>query len=259
MLKYEGAVTNVATGLAFVAGAMGEKPIIQEVAEQRGAILSRHTRNPRLLSPLHPRLGRLLLCEGRVLCLDRWTLPMLEAMALRSVVGSVTLGLMIALSVTQGRRLFFLCRRLGLLPKPDAPSLAPRRPGGPHDHWIDEAAAMLADVETVVARVKQSRVYRNAALIIILWGAVDLVRDLLIAVGPAWFAPRWFLADAVGVVGTIALLRFGAAPAGRFPLRILAAFALFYAFGWIWSQLLGHFGPREEMAFWPTLSCSATR
>jgi hypothetical protein len=117
----------------------------------------------------------------------------------------------------------------------------------------DEAAAMLADVETVVARVKQSRVYRNAALIIILWGVVDLVRDLLIAVGPAWFAPRWFLADAAGVVGTIALLRLGAAPAGRFPLRILAAFALFYAFGWIWSQLLGQFGPREEMAFWPTL------
>jgi hypothetical protein len=116
-----------------------------------------------------------------------------------------------------------------------------------------EAAAMLADVESIVARVKQSRVYRNAALIIILWGGVDLLRDLLIAMWPAWFAPRWFLADAAGVVGTVALLRFGAAPAGRFPLRILAAFALFYVFGWIWSQLLGQFGPREEMAFWPTL------
>jgi intracellular septation protein A len=31
MLKYEATVTNVATGAAFVAGAMGEKPIIQEV------------------------------------------------------------------------------------------------------------------------------------------------------------------------------------------------------------------------------------
>ena len=27
----------------------------------------------------------------------------------------------------------------------------------------DEAAAMLADVDTVVARVKQSRIYRSAA------------------------------------------------------------------------------------------------
>ena len=117
----------------------------------------------------------------------------------------------------------------------------------------DEAAAMLADVDGVVARVKQPRIYRNAALIIILWGVIDLVRDTLIAVGPAWFGPRWFLIDALGVAGTIALLRFRAAPIGRFPLRILAAFALFYAFGWIWSQLLGQFGPREEMAFWPTL------
>ena len=36
MLKYEAVITNAATGLAFVAGALGKKPIIQEVAEQRG-------------------------------------------------------------------------------------------------------------------------------------------------------------------------------------------------------------------------------
>jgi hypothetical protein len=74
----------------------------------------------------------------------------------------------------------------------------------------DEAAAMLADVDSVVARVKQSRIYRNAALIIILWGVVDLVRDLLVAVGPRWFGPRWFLIDLIGVAGTLVLLRNGA-------------------------------------------------
>jgi hypothetical protein len=117
----------------------------------------------------------------------------------------------------------------------------------------DEAAAMLADVERVVSTVKQSRIYRNAALIIILWGVVDLVRDLLIAVEPRWFGSRWFLIDLIGVAGTLVLLRNGASHLSRFPLRILAAFALFYAFGWVWSNLLGAFGPREEMAFWPTL------
>ena len=50
-----------------------------------------------------------------------WTLPLLQAMAVRSLIGSISLGLMIAVSATQGRRLFFLCRRLGLLPRPDAP------------------------------------------------------------------------------------------------------------------------------------------
>ena len=49
----------------------------------------------------------------------------------------------------------------------------------------DEAAAMLADVDSVVARVKQSRLYRTAALIMILWGVVNLARDVLIALAPA--------------------------------------------------------------------------
>ena len=117
----------------------------------------------------------------------------------------------------------------------------------------DEAAAMLADVDSVVARVKQSRLYRTSALIMILWGVVNLARDILIALAPAWFGPRWFLVDAIGVLGTIALLRWVVEFGARFPLRMLAAFCLFYAFGWIWANFLGGFGMREQMAFWPTL------
>jgi hypothetical protein len=66
------------------------------------------------------------------------------------------------------------------------------------------------------------------------------------------FGPRWFLVDLVGVAGTIALLRYRS-PTSRLLLRILSAFALFYAFGWIWSRLIVDFGPREATAFWPTL------
>ncbi len=117
----------------------------------------------------------------------------------------------------------------------------------------DEAAAMLADVDSVVAKVKQSRMYRSAALIIMLWGAVNLVRGALIAIAPMWFGPRWFFIDALGVAGTIAILRWLAEPGARLPFRTLAAFCLFYAFGWIWANLLGGFAPREQMAFWPTL------
>ena len=117
----------------------------------------------------------------------------------------------------------------------------------------DEAAAMLADVDSVVAKVKQSRIYRSAALIIILWGVVNLVRDALIALAPAWVGPRWFVIDALGVIGTIAILSRTAVAGARLPLRTLAAFLLFYAFGWIWANFLGGFGPREQMAFWPTL------
>ncbi len=43
------------------------------------------------------------------------TLPLTQALALRSLAGSISLVAMIALSTTQGRRLFFLFRWLGWL------------------------------------------------------------------------------------------------------------------------------------------------
>ena len=47
-------------------------------------------------------------------------MPHTEAMALRTLLGGTSLGLMIALSITQGKRLFMLCRRFGLLLQTDS-------------------------------------------------------------------------------------------------------------------------------------------
>ena len=119
MLKYEAVITNAVTGLAFVAGALGEKPIIQEVAEQRGETFV-VTQEVRAFFRLFTLVwAAYFFIKAAFYLWAVWTLPMLEAMALRSVAGSISLGLMIAVSATQGRRLFFLCRRLGLLPKPE--------------------------------------------------------------------------------------------------------------------------------------------
>ena len=129
MLKYEAAVSNVVTGIAFVVGALGEKPIIQEVAEQRGESFVA-TDEIRTFFRLFTLVWAAYFFLKAILFVwMAWTMPMLEAMALRSAIGGVSLGLMIAISVTQGRRLFFLCRRFGLLPKvtpaaPGAQSLA---------------------------------------------------------------------------------------------------------------------------------------
>jgi len=123
MLKYEAAVSNVVTGIAFVVGALGEKPIIQEVAEQRGESFVA-TSEVRAFFRLFTLVWAAYFFLKAILFVwMAWTMPMLEAMALRSAIGGVSLGLMIAISVTQGRRLFFLCRRFGLLPKatPAAP------------------------------------------------------------------------------------------------------------------------------------------
>ncbi|SEE58534.1 Intracellular septation protein A [Rhizobiales bacterium GAS188] len=117
MLKYESVITNAVTGIAFVLGAYGQKPMIQEVAEQRegkpfpeGADIRRYFQLFTLFWAAY------FFVKAIFYFWTAWTMPMLQAMALRSVVGSISLGLMIAVSATQGRRMFLLCRKWGLLP-----------------------------------------------------------------------------------------------------------------------------------------------
>ncbi|MGD1036660.1 MAG: hypothetical protein ABR878_05575 [Roseiarcus sp.] len=117
----------------------------------------------------------------------------------------------------------------------------------------NEAGAILADIEAVVARVERSRVYAQAGAIVILWGAIVVAGNLFCTAAPRWSGWGWLAADALGAAATFAMLRTLPARGARFPLRFLAAFALFFAFGFVWSEIIGRFGPRELDAFWPTL------
>lgn len=117
MLKYESVVTNIATGAAFVIGARGAKPMLQELAEKQRSMTFPEGADVRRFFQLFTLLwAAYFFVKAAFYYWLGVVMPLTEAMAVRSIVGGVTLGLMIALSVTQGRRLFFLCRRLGLLP-----------------------------------------------------------------------------------------------------------------------------------------------
>jgi hypothetical protein len=117
-----------------------------------------------------------------------------------------------------------------------------------------EAHAALADIESVARKVRQSSWYRLASTAIVLWGA-------LVALGycATQFAPRsgmliWLTVNGVGIVATVALKARSARGSGKgFDARSLLAILMFFAFGFIWSRLLGKFGMRESNAFWPTL------
>jgi intracellular septation protein A len=117
MLSYEAVVTNAATGAAFVVGAFGAKPLIQEVAEQRvGKPFPKSPDVRRFFQIFTLFWATYFFAKAVIFFWLAWTLPLTQAMALRSIAGGISLGLMIAVSVTQGRRMFFLCRWLGLLP-----------------------------------------------------------------------------------------------------------------------------------------------
>jgi intracellular septation protein A len=116
LLVYEAPITNLLTGAAFVLGAFGEKPMLLELAEQRPGADFPRTEEVRRFFRLFTLIWAAYFFLKALFYL--WiaaTLPLTQALALRSVLGSISLGVMIALSVTQGRRLFFLCRWAGWL------------------------------------------------------------------------------------------------------------------------------------------------
>jgi hypothetical protein len=116
----------------------------------------------------------------------------------------------------------------------------------------DDASAALADIESITRRVKQSSIYRTSSLILIGWGALVAVGDLAALFAGPWSGKVWIALNSIGAGTTIALL-FKTRHAVVAPARTLAAFGLFFAFGLVWSLLLGKMGPRELAAFWPTL------
>src|SRR5271170_961639 len=95
----------------------------------------------------------------------------------------------------------------------------------------NEASAMLADVEAIIGKVKQSRSYRVAGVVMILWGVIVIAGNILSAVAPRWAGWGWWAVDLLGVLLTL-LVIWRNSPAGEaIPIRLIAAFALFFLFG----------------------------
>ena len=105
-------------------GAYGEKPLIQEAAEQRQGAFPDTAEVRRFFQLFTLFWAAYFFAKAGFYFWIAATTPLTEAMALRSVIGGASLGVMILVSVTQGRRMFFLCRRLGLLPPSDQPTKA---------------------------------------------------------------------------------------------------------------------------------------
>jgi hypothetical protein len=116
-----------------------------------------------------------------------------------------------------------------------------------------EAASALSDIESIVRRVRQSRIYNLASLIMIMWGVLTFGGYLV-----SWLSPRsagvgWIAVYVLGIAGSFAISRVGHARTGvrTFDFRMFAAFVLFVAFGAFCCGVLGHYTPRQLGTFWP--------
>lgn len=115
-----------------------------------------------------------------------------------------------------------------------------------------EASAALAEIDDMVRRVRQSRIYDLASQMMVMWGGLVFVGYLATWLAPRYATVGWIAVYAAGIAGwawlSVAIRRRSGVR--TFDLKILLAFAMFLAFG-VFCCWLGHFGPRQIGTFWP--------
>ena len=77
--------------------------------------------------------------------------------------------------------------------------------------------------------------------------------DIVNYLWPRYGGYIWIFVDIAGVLGSFAIIALRRRQAGMqtFNFRMLAAFALLFAFGFLCTGMLGHFTPRQQGTFWP--------
>ena len=115
-----------------------------------------------------------------------------------------------------------------------------------------QASEALAQIDDIARRVRQSRIYHLASLMLILWGALVFAGYLVTWLTPRYAGYAWPAVYIGGIAGSAAISVSDRARSGgrSFDIRMFAAFLLFIAFG-IFVCWLGHFTPRQLGTFWP--------
>jgi hypothetical protein len=115
-----------------------------------------------------------------------------------------------------------------------------------------QASAALDDINDVVQRVRQSRIYQIASLIVVMWGVLVFAAYIAIYIWPRQGYMIWTIINLLGLVISVTMGVFINRRSGtpRFPIRALTTFLLIVAFGVFCSFVLGHFGSRQMTVFW---------
>lgn len=115
-----------------------------------------------------------------------------------------------------------------------------------------QASAALEDINDVVRRVRQSRIYQTSSLIITIWGVLVCAAYIANYIWARQGYTIWTVTNLLGLAVTIAVVFVSNRRSGTraFPIRSLITFVLIGAFGVFCTVVLGHFGPRQMIVFW---------
>src|ERR1700709_2346880 len=96
-----------------------------------------------------------------------------------------------------------------------------------------DAASALTDIDSVVRRVRQSRIYNFSSLMLIMWGALVFAGYVTSYIWPGMNGVQWMLVDGIGLAPSLTRGAWTRRRTGvnTFSTRFLAAFVLFAVFG----------------------------
>jgi hypothetical protein len=116
-----------------------------------------------------------------------------------------------------------------------------------------QASEALSDINEIVHRVRQSRIYNLASLSMIWWGVLVFAGNIATFLWPRYADYFWLAVYVAGIAGSFAISSLDQTRTGirNANFRMLAAFLLFLAFGFFCTSMLGHFTPRQLGTFWP--------
>jgi hypothetical protein len=116
-----------------------------------------------------------------------------------------------------------------------------------------EAASALSDIDAMVRRVRQSRIYNFSSLMLIMWGALVFAGYVTSYIWPRSGGLIWIVLDVIGLAASLAIGAWTRQRTGvnTFSTRFLIASVLFVVFGCILSIGVGQLRPRQMDAFWP--------
>lgn len=118
MLRFESPITNFGIGVVFAIGAFGKKPLLQALAEARQPEPFPDDPDVRRFFQVFTLIwATYFVVKSGVYLWIGLIMPLGQAMAVRTVVGLVSLGVMILVS-TQGRLLWRGLQRIGVLHSP---------------------------------------------------------------------------------------------------------------------------------------------
>jgi hypothetical protein len=116
-----------------------------------------------------------------------------------------------------------------------------------------EASAALSEINDMVQRVRQSRIYDLASQFMVVAGILVVAGNLATFFVPHYAVVIWPAVNllTVSISAVISIYDHRRTGLLSFDLRVFFVFVLFYGFGMLCTLVLGHFGPREMGTFWP--------